>query len=129
MRVRLIIYFVFFSCIVNAQVKNDTLLIFNKKLPKKNFTVNLEDILLTDTIFLNIENLKIIEYSCSITCDVDWERNNKSNLLDSNTKNLIKFCGLNGNKIFFYNVLAVDQNGKIIKIKDWSFRIKTLDKQ
>lgn len=121
-RLRNVYTYAISMCIVafikqTANAAQDTIVVFNNTLPSKNMTYKYTDITATDSLSLNIEGFKIVEYSCSMACSVDWEIKKESHLFDQEIKLLIKNCiWKETDKLFLWGIKAVNETGETIII-------------
>jgi hypothetical protein len=124
MRIILSILLVIIAKNLYSQFENDTIVLFNNKYPDTLRTYSVEDILATDSLILNIDYLRIIEYTIEYTGPIDGGINEKSNLLTNRIKNYLTMPAVISLKFYIYDIKAKNQDGQIINIPSQYFQIK-----
>lgn len=110
-----------------AQDYDGVMLVFNDKF-NAGSVYKLQDILDTDTVKTNLEDLVLTGFSCSSVCQIDWEVKHKSNILSSTAKHYIKICAKrNYSKLYFDNIRAINNDGRLISLGSRVIRIKIID--
>lgn len=127
---RIIFLILIILYIKNADAQSDTLFVFNNAKPikyKYGQIVKKSDICATDTLKTNIKGLKILSYSCTTICAIDFQINEKSNVISKELKTLLCGClRFKNQKIYFEDIVLCDDNGKeyFINIKQAIIKIK-----
>lgn len=109
--------------------QQDTLLIF-KRIMFNDYNVSrqvyyIDDIMATDTVKTNIRNLEVTGFTyLAIVNGFQWERRVKGNRLSTSDKNAIKSIMNEGRKLYFQDILVMDNFGKNYKIKDQVIMLK-----
>lgn len=112
---RIIILILITLFIKNAVAQSDTLFVFNNA--KTNKTkygqiVKKSDICATDTLKTNIKGLKIVSYSCTTTCAIDFQIKEKSNVISKELKTILCNCiKYKNQKVYFEDIVLSDGKG------------------
>jgi len=112
----------------SAQNYESIMLVFNDSL-SNNSVYDLQDILNTDTVKTNNSDITITGFICSSICYIDWSVKHQSNILSSTAKNYIKNCAKkNNSKVYFDNIKAINEEGRLISLGNRVIRIKVDNK-
>jgi hypothetical protein len=122
MKIFFIFILTFYS--IESFSQTDTMFMFNN-LIQQDHVVKKSDLCHTDTLKTNIDGLTVAGYTCTTTCAVDFEIRENSNIISDKLRSLL--CGClksNNQKVYFENIIFIDENGNQYQKRSYVIRLK-----